>query len=245
MEKYATSDLIEPCKKECSFCFLNYTDDLSRNNLFRSIPAQEIGVIIRKIHHQVREYGKGDVIAHSGDPYNRLLIVMKGSVVGEIIDFEGRTMRIEELKAPDTIASAFLFGEDNRLPVSVTATEETRLLVIDRTELMKLFKLNDQILINYLNSMANRTQHLSKKIKMLGFQTIRSKIANYLLEMVKKSGSDILLLQHTQHELAALFGVTRPAFSRTLREMHHAGYIKAEGKRITIVNKLVLSELLN
>ncbi len=238
------NNYIEPCNRNCSFCFLNYTDVLSDNYLFRDLSHEEIGKLIRDIHHQVRTYKKGDLIASSGDVYNSLLIIVTGAVVGELIDFEGRILRIEELKAPDTVASAFIFGDSNQLPVNITAIDETKLLVIPRTDLLALMKKNEQVLHNYLNIMANRAQHLSKKIRMLGLQSIKGKIAHYLLELETKAGSPELKLPNSQSEIADMFGVTRPSIGRVFREMDHLGYIQARGKQVKITNKAALSKLL-
>jgi CRP/FNR family transcriptional regulator, dissimilatory nitrate respiration regulator len=244
MINFSKISTIAPCNENCSFCFLNYTNTLINNYLFRNVPPEEVGEIIRSIHHQVKEFTKGELIAQSGDLYHRLLIIVKGAVVGEIIDFEGRTIRIEELRAPDTIASSFIFGDDNRLPVDITAIEDTRLLIIPRTELVKLLKKHDLILNNYLNIMANRAQHLSKTIKMLGFQTIKGKIANYLLELSKISGSHKLKLGSSHAELASRFGVARPSLTRAFREMHYTGIIEAAGRNVNIKDGSRLSELL-
>lgn len=244
MEKNTTKNIILPCNRNCSFCFLNYTHALSNNFLFRNLPEEEIGIVIRDVHHQVRSYNKGDLIASSGELYNNLLIIVKGTVVGELIDFEGRILRIEELKAPDTIASAFIFGDSNKLPVNITALEKTQLLVIPRSDLLLLMKKNEQILHNYLNIMANRAQHLSKKIRLLGLQSIKGKIAHYLLELETKMGSAELKLPNSQSEIADMFGVTRPSIGRVFREMNSLGLIQASGKHVKIIDKASLSKLL-
>jgi CRP-like cAMP-binding protein len=243
-EKY-TKKFIDPCNVNCSFCFLNYTDVLSSNFLFRNMPHNEIGNVVRNIHHQVRSYKKGDLIASSGDTYNSLLIIVKGAVVGELPDFEGKIIRIEELRAPDTIGTAFIFGDNNQLPVNVTAIDETRLLVIPRVDLLQLLKKNEQVLQNYLNIMANRAQHLSNKIRLLGLQSIKGKIAHYLLELETKAGSSKLKLPHSQFEIADMFGVARPSIGRVFREMDHQGLIEAKGKNVTITDKSGLSKLLH
>jgi CRP-like cAMP-binding protein len=244
MEEKISKPNITPCNINCSFCFLNYTEQLHRNFLFRNHTPDEVGQIVKSIHHQVKEYPKGALIFQSGDTYAGLQLIIEGAVIGEIIDFEGRTIRIEELRAPDTIGSAFLFGDDNRLPVNVTATENTRLLIIQRDELVKLFRTNVKLLYNYLDIISNRAQYLSRKIKLLGLQSIKGKVAHYLLDQVNKSENDTLKLSNTQLEIAELFGVTRPSLSRVLRELHHTGYISAKGKNITIINKTALSGLL-
>ena len=136
----------------CSFCFLNYADVLGNNYLFKEVSSEEIGYIIKSVHHQVKQFKPNEIIAHADDPYNSLYIIVKGSVVGEIVDFEGKVLRIEELSAPDTIATAFIFGDNNQLPVTVTALEETRLLAIPRQDLLRLFRTHEKVLHNYRNN---------------------------------------------------------------------------------------------
>lgn len=241
---YENNEQIEPCNTHCAFCFLNYADILQTNYLFRNLSLKEIGDIIKKIRHQVREFDKGEVAAYSGDEYNYLMIIVKGSVVGEMMDFEGKILRIEHLKAPDTIASSFIFGDNNKLPVNVVAMEPTRVLLISRNDLLTLFGINPIVLRNYLDIMANRAQHLSKQIKLLGLHTIKGKLAHYLLEQMKSHQKDQFTLPHTQNELAEMFGVIRPSVARTIRELNDEGIIRAKGKNITIINRKQLSMLL-
>lgn len=237
-------DYIEPCNPNCKFCFLNYVDALENNYLFRNISPKEIGIIIRDIHHQVKSFKKGNLIASEGDSYNNLMIIVKGSIVAEMIDFEGRVLRVEQLYAPNTIATAFIFGYKRTLPVSITATEDTKLLLIPRDDLLELFRKNGQVLNNYLDIMANRTQFLSKQLKILGLHTIKGKIAHYLLEIVKNQGRLEFVLSHSQNELAEQFGVARPSIGRVMRELHEEGIIYAKGKNVKIIDKKALSGLL-
>ena len=238
------NDIIEPCNANCPFCFLNYANILSENYLFRGLSKSEIGEIIRKIRHQVKEFTEGDVAAYAGDECNHLMIIVKGSMVGEMMDFEGKVLRIEHLKAPDTVATAFLFGENHSLPVNVVAMEETRVLLIPRQDLLELFHQNQQVLHNYLDILTNRTQHLSKQIKLLGLNTIKGKLAHYLLEQKKKQQTDTFKIPHTQNELAEMFGVIRPSVARSLKEMSDDEIITTKGKNITIIDGKRLSELL-
>ncbi len=236
--------LIEPCNDKCSFCFLNYTDVLSSNSLFRGLGKDEIGNIIRDIKHNVREYHRGEVIAFEGDSYDRLILIVKGSVVGEMMDFEGRVLRIEQRSAPETVATVFIFGENNRLPVTITALEKTHLLFIPRDDLLHLFAGNRTVLKNFMDTMANRAQFLSIHLKLLGLNSIKGKIAHYLLGQVKEQGKDEFRIPHTQTELSEMFGVTRPSVGREIRRMNDTGIISSRGKNIRIINKRMLSSLL-
>ena len=99
---------------------------------------------------------------------------------------------------------------------------------------MRLFRTHEKVLHNYLNIMANRAQHLSRKIRMLGLQSIRGKLAHYLLEQVKTQRSDQLQLKHSQTQLAEIFGIARPSLARVIRELNEEGIIDTRGKQITI-----------
>ncbi|MGD2035057.1 MAG: Crp/Fnr family transcriptional regulator, partial [Bacteroidales bacterium] len=150
----------------------------------------------------------------------------------------------EELKAPETIASAFIFGDKNELPVNVSASEDTKVLVIPRQELLKILKNNEVVLHNYLNIISNRAQQLSGKIRLLGMQTIKGKLACYLLNLSKDRTNEKIILPNTQEEIAGMFGVARPSVARVLRKMGEEGLIRASGKHIRILDRMGLSDLL-
>jgi CRP/FNR family transcriptional regulator, dissimilatory nitrate respiration regulator len=244
VQKDIFSEEITPCNHQCSFCFLNYTDVLADNYLFRNLDKMEIGRIIKEIHHRVKEYNKGDIIAQEGDYYDQLIILIKGSVVGEMMDFSGRVLRVEKLQAPESPASNFIFGDNNTLPVTITAEEDTRIILIPREELIKLFAKNETVLKNYLTIMANRAQFLSKKVRLLGLNSLKAKLAFFLLEQRKKQDSDTFNLPITQNDMADILGTTRPSVGRALRELHYSGYIEAKGKNIRVLDKEGLSLLL-
>ena len=156
---------------------------------------------------------------------------------------EFKTIKIEDIYAPQPIAIAFIFGKNNTFPVNVEAVKDTELLIIHKSEFLKLLQSNVKILNNFLNAISNRGQFLSKKIKFLSFTTIKSKFAQYILELARED-LYIVEIEQTQQQLAELFGVTRPSFARTVIEMQKEGLIKIEKKQVEILNRNVLVELI-
>ena len=108
---------------------------------------------------------------------------------------------------------------------------------------LKLLQSNVRILNNFLNAISNRSQFLSNKIRLLSFSTIKSKFAQYILELAKDD-LYIVELKQTQQQLAELFGVTRPSFARIMGEMQSEGLIKIEKKQVIILNRNALIELI-
>ncbi len=204
--------------------------------LFRGLQINEIDDIINSIPHKIRKFRAGSLIAQSGEAVRSLLIVVAGIVKGEMIDYAGRVIKIEDIPAPGALASAFLFGERNRFPVNVVAVSDGELLIIDKPDFLSLLMKNDKILANFLDMISNRSQFLSEKIKFLNFKTIKGKLAHFLLQK-SGQGNRLVRLELTQNELADYFGVARPSVARALGEMEEEGMIQAKGKNITIINR--------
>lgn len=212
--------------------------------LFNGLTNDQINELLLSISYKEKSYKKSEVIANSQDEVRALLIVVEGSVRGEMVDFSGKTIKIEDIESPRMLAPAFLFGKNNYYPVDIVANEACVILTIPKESFLQLLQENVRVLSNYLNSISNRAQFLSNKIKFLSFQTIKGKIAHYLLQLMKLKNSETFTMTKSQNELSEMFGVARPSFSRALRELDSDGLIKAEGKNISILNKTKLSAYL-
>ena len=211
--------------------------------VFKGIPEEECKKLLNGIHYQAKRYQKGEIVAMQGEPVNSLFIILSGSVKGEMIDYSGKTIKIEDIEAPRPLATAFLFGKENRFPVTVTANNEVRILAIPVPEFLKILQRNTAILRNYLNSISSRSQFLSQKLQFLSFKTIRAKVAHYLLQQAGDTRHSIEL-KTTQQQLSEMFGVTRPSLARVLSEMQREKLFSVEKKTVTIVNKQKLNEIL-
>jgi CRP/FNR family transcriptional regulator, dissimilatory nitrate respiration regulator len=216
---------------------------LCQSPIFRGISPEDLQVLFSQIHYQVKTYQKNDLITMSGEICDRLLIIQEGSVKAEMNDYSGKTIKIEDMSAPWPLATAFLFGKENRFPVTVSATSDVEMVSIPKPEFVKLLQLNSLILNNYLNTISTRAQFLSQKLKFLSFKTIRQKIAHYLLE---KAGDRLQTVEvpQSQEQLAEMFGVTRPSLARTLGEMVQEGLIETQRRAIKILDKDRMNQLL-
>lgn len=216
---------------------------LSKCPVFHGLTENESRDVLGRIHFQIKHFEKDEIVALAGDEVKNLCIVIKGSVRGEMIDYSGKTVKIEDVEAPHPLATAFLFGQQNRFPVTVTANVSSQLLTVPVPEFLKLLQMNSTLLRNYLNSISSRAQFLSQKLHFLSFKTIKEKVAHYLL---KQTGEKFhsFELKATQQQLADLFGVTRPSLARVLGDMQNEGLIKIEKKTVTLLDKRALNELL-
>jgi len=223
--------------------FMVQTQLISQSPLFKGISEEELKILFKQIHYQVKAYQKNDLIVSGGEICNRLLIIQQGSVKAEMIGYSGKTIKIEDIEAPQPLATAFLFGNENHFPVSVSANNPVEIISIQKEEFIKMLQLNSLILNNYLNAISTRAQFLSRKLKFLSFKTLRQKINHFLLE---KAGDRLITieLQQSQEQLAEMFGVTRPSLARALGKMVQDGLIETQRRSIKILDRDRMNQLL-
>lgn len=217
---------------------------LVNNPLFRGITPERLFADLEEISFHTRSYKKGEILAQQGAVCNRLVILTKGSVRGEMIDYSGRLIKVEDIAAPRAIAPLFLFGEENRYPVEVTANEPTEVIELPKSSVLSLFRKNEQFLENYMNLSANYARTLSDKLFFMSFKTIRQKLASYLLRLYKQQRQTHITLDRSQQELSDYFGVSRPSLARELAHMQEDGLLIADRKHITILQKEELVRLI-
>jgi len=210
--------------------------------IFTGLTREELETVFSKTHHFTKTYEVGEIAAFSGETVNFLIVVLEGSVKGEMVDFSGKTIKIDDIRAPRVLASAFIFGKQNKFPVNVMANEKTRLLYIPKYDFMKMLQADIRILQNFLNVVSSQTQMLASKLKFLSFKTIKGKIAQYLLGLAGPD-KDMIELPLTQHDLAEQFGVARPSLARALGEMAAEGIISVDRKVIRILDRKKLREV--
>ncbi len=217
---------------------------LSQSPVFKGIPPQEIQRLLTLVPHAVKKFHKGQTIAYRGDTCDKLLILLTGSIRGEMLDFNGKIVEVETMHAPSPIAAAFLFGRKNLFPVDAVAIEDVFLLSIPKDSLLQLMQMNPILLTNYLDVVSNRTHFLTERLWFMSFKTIRQKIAHYLLKLAAPDQNKVFLPKK-QEELSQFFGVSRPSLSRVIGELEKEKIITCQRRQVIILDREKLKALVD
>ncbi len=216
---------------------------LKMSPLFIGLDITEINVLIYRVLYQIKYFSNKEVLAYSGERVERAMILLDGKLQGEMIDFAGNSLKIEELEPPQMVAAAFLYGPQSVFPVNLSALSDGKMLILYKKEFTQLLAADNRVLNNYLNIVSGKAQFLSQKITFLSFKTIREKIAYYLLHQ-SKSESLIIVTNQSQKGLAEMIGVARPSLARTISEMEADGLIRWERNQVEILNLKTLQSIL-
>jgi len=215
---------------------------LRKSPLFTGLDDAEIEGLLDSVNYRVRFFHTGAVAALAGEEISSVMIVLSGSMKGEMTDLAGRTIKIEDVYPPQALASAFLYGAGAQYPVNVIANKDSELLIVGKADYMTLMKSDTRILSNYLTVVCTKALFLSGRLRFLSFRTIRGKFAHYLASLPGASSGSVIV-DRTQQELSEFFGVTRPSLARAIGEMADDGLIAVNRREVRLLDIRGISRL--
>ena len=215
---------------------------LSNSPLFAGLSDDEIESLTGTVNYRVRSLPAGAVAALAGEEITSLVIVISGSVRGEMSDLSGRTIKIEDINPPQALAAAVLFGAGAKYPVTVIANSDSQLLIINKDDYMIMMSGDKRILSNYLTVICTKALFLTGRLRSLSFLTIKSKYSHYLSSL-PGAASGRVVTDLTQQELSEFFGVARPSLARAISEMQEEGLISVDRREVRLLDLKGLSDL--
>jgi CRP-like cAMP-binding protein len=208
---------------------------LAATALFEGFPMSELEGLLAQISPVRRAYTKDQVIAIEGDACDAIGVVAEGSLRVERILPSGKLVIVDLLSQGNSFGEAVLFSAADAYPATLTANEPASILFLSRGEVSWLCSRSPRFLSNFLRLLSDKILMLNRKIKTLSFQSVRQKVANYLLEEAARQKTPILSLASSRREMADLLGIPRPSLSRELAAMQAEGWIEFERRTIRLV----------
>ncbi len=217
------------------------SQEIAKSPLFKGIDPNLLETLLCESQSRIKHYQAKVIVASQGDTCNHLMIIIKGSIQAQMLDYSGKLVVMSNIEQYQPIAPAFLYAEKNEFPVDVVTQEATEILFIDKTAFTALLQRNSTLLQNYLSIISDRSQFLSGKIMFLSFKSIKSKVAALLMQQYHQQKSTTLNIG-TQQEIADYIGVARPSLARVLREMKEEGSIDIRRKEFILLNLSLLGQ---
>lgn len=201
---------------------------------FRNIELEEIHSIIKESQYTLKSFPKNGVVADELSPCKAIGIILEGTIEIKKIYSSGKVITLARLEEGSIFGEVIIFSEMQRYPAHVHAVTPTNILFIDKDHLEELCHYHKHFMRNVLTLLSNRILMLNRKISFLSYNTIRQKIAHYLLQEQKKAGCLMFTLRLSRKDMAEQLGVPRPSLSREFMKLKEDGLIDYESKAIKI-----------
>lgn len=219
---------------------VDFIDILQHIDLFKGLTSQNIEDLLTKESYYIEDYKKRSVIYFQKEKCITLDIVLKGVVSIEGIDDKGNYITISDFTAGNVIGENLLFCHKNFYPMTIIGKTDVTIIHLKKDLILKLCQSNATFLINFLESLSDKTLILADRIRRLSFKSLRKSIIDFLIYESYAQNSNKVKLGVTKKNLAEKFGVQRTSLSRELNKMREEGLIEYDAYSITIVDKNLL-----
>ncbi len=216
---------------------------LNRCSLFNHLSVEETATLLRDIVFSIRFYKKNEMIFSPLHPAGTLGVILEGSIDAQKIFASGKVITVSRRFPYDLIADASIFANINYYPSTVTACENSRIWLVNKAELLKLFARDNRLMVKFLESVSNRALALSSLIEILSLNSVPAKIAYFLTMEHKNQNSNTITLRFPKKSLAEQINVSRPTLSRELKKMQLRGIISCHKRTIKIHSLEQLTDL--
>ncbi len=220
---------------------MNLALKLSETNLFKDVNENDIKNILEKIRYRILTFEKGETVAFRGDEVEGIYINLSGELYSEMMGDKGDIKKIEDIREGSIIASAFIFGTNNKFPVDLFSRTESRIFFVEKKEFLKMLQLSENITKNILDEISGKAQFLSAKIwHEVNNKTIGEKLADYILKNMKNSE---IKFTPSLNEVANSFNIARPSLSRVIIEFVEKDILERKGRGYIVKDIKKLQEI--
>jgi CRP/FNR family transcriptional regulator, cyclic AMP receptor protein len=214
---------------------------LARTELFGGIDE----VTQRRIagHVAERVVDRGQCVFVQDEPGDRMYVLAEGVVKLFVSSRDGAMVELVRHRPPATFGEVALLDGGPR-SASAEAVERSTLLVVTRAELVDLLRAEDQVAEALLRTLGTIVRRTTRQVSDLAFLDLQGRVARQLLVLAGDGNrAAAQTRQVTQAELASMVSGARQTVNQALRSLESHGYIRADGRRIEILDRRRLERL--
>jgi len=188
-----------------------------------------------------RSFLKGEVILRQHSPADIIGVLLEGRAQVEQTDYWGRRSILTPLEPGDLFAEAFACAQVAALPVSVTATESCRVLMLPCQKLLHACDqscgFHHQMIDNLMRVIARKNLALHRRAEITSRRTTRDKLLAYLAQQAQENGSSRFVIPFDRQGLADYLGVDRTGLSADISRLRREGVIECRKSEFRLLHE--------
>jgi CRP/FNR family transcriptional regulator, cyclic AMP receptor protein len=185
-----------------------------------------------------RRYDAGEVVFREGDGGDTCYIVRSGLARAVRQHSDGRSITLSHFGPGDIFGELAMFDEEPR-SATVDVIDEVEVVAIPGRDMQRLMREHSEIAVKLNAALAQRLRATNERLARQSFQTVQSRVAAVLAQMVATArsgneGESDVVIALTQSDLAKLAGSSRESASRFLASLERSGVITQGRGRLTV-----------
>ena len=202
-----------------------------RNGAFNAQAFLESSGIARKIV----DYERGDAIFTQGDPCDHVMYIQKGAIKLSVLSKAGREAVVAMLGPGEFFGEGCLAGQPVRMGTA-TATIESTILLIDKTQMVRLLHKQHALSDRFIAHMLARNIRIEEDLIDQLFNSSEKRLARTLLLLARYGKHDKpvrAVPPISQATLAEMVGTTRSRVNFFMKKFQRLGFIDyADGLKV-------------
>ena len=184
-----------------------------------------------------RSYPAGTRVFHEGDHSDACYIVKSGTFRVTREHPDGRAITLATLGEGDIVGELAMLDGEVRSASVETLGCDGELLALPANDVRSLLERHPEITVKFVAALTRRLRSANERISRQSFQTVPSRVAGVLSQMVAEEGEDgrQVTIRMNQADLAQLAGTSRESVSRFLADLERSGVVKAGRGQVTIL----------
>lgn len=217
------------------------------NQLFDNISEDEIKQILKCGKAQVVEYKDNQLVFQKDDTIKKLGIVIEGQLNLISQKYNGTRVIVTTLEQNDLFGEALAFSSSSKSPYDLISSGNSKTLILPYNIFFAMCRevcvFHKTLINNMLAILSDKIVMLNNKMHILNAESLKGRIAVYLLTLYKKTNSLIFDMPMKRQELADFLNVKRPSLSRELSNMQQDGIIEVYRSTVKILDLEKLKEI--
>ena len=185
-----------------------------------------------------RSYPKGARVFHEGDESDACYVIREGEVRVTREHSDGRAIALATL-GPGELVGELAMLDGGVRSASLEALTDIELLAVSAADMRGLLERNAEITAKLVVALTKRLRETNERISRQSFQTVPSRVAGVLSQLVQEDGGDPgrdgVTIRMNQADLAQLAGTSRESVSRFLAVLERAGVVRVGRGRVTVL----------
>jgi len=203
--------------------------------LFSLFSDSQLAQVLSGVQH--RSYPRNAFILRAGEETDALYLILSGRVKVLIPDEEGHEVILSVLGPHDFFGEMGLLDDQPR-SASVETLEPCEMVRLSKAGFTNMLKDNFELAMLIIRSLVKRLRDADRKIESLALIDVYGRVARLLLDMAENvEGKWVVPHAPPKQEIARMIGASREMVSRVVKDLQRKGLIRAEKRRIYVLDK--------
>lgn len=204
--------------------------------LFSGLSGAEIQLVLN--HSTKKTVAKNTIVISEGDQSASLYVIIAGKVKVFLQDGEGKEV-VLNYQGPGEYFGELALLDNAPRSASVMAVQKSTFLVVSKQEFKQMLSSHPDIAFALIKGLVVRLRLLTENVKDLALTDVYGRVVKLLSGLAQlQAGKMVIANGPTQQDIANRVGASREMVGRILRDLTTGGYLRMEGKNITINDKL-------